>query len=398
MIDISEIEKSIRAEVEAKVKQELEKLDVSNSVANNLKSISQEKVNLLVTDAVNRLVSSGSLSAMINEKIVNDLQGSLEKEIIAKAAGIIARTDLGSIISQKIEEFISSRAMTSSLPDGIIPINSVNLKGLRIAPESITEGKFAKFSSTGIQDSSDRVVLTLNSDEIVMSAPIKTDHMRVTETLSVESIDVRRELKVSGNVIITNEGFTSTINSMIDNKIAAAKTDQSLDILGNALYANGVEILTHNTLGAGVAYSNLRKVGNLVELNVIDNLAVGESLYVSNGRIGINTQNPAGALTVWDEDAELSIKKLKSKTTFIGTSRDCDLVIGTNDIPHIQITKEGKVSVNELTIGNIRISVAEMVPERDGVTGEIVIMSNAMADQPWAYQCMGGKVWTALFR
>ena len=185
---------------------------------------------------------------------------------------------------------------------------------------------------------------------------------------------------------------------MVRDTINADKANSKMDIGGDALYANGKEILRDNALGAGIAYSNLRKVGNLQELNVIGPLTATDTLSVADGRVGINTDDPAGALTVWDEDAELTIRKHKAKTTYVGTTRDCDLVLGTNGNIGLALRRDGTTSINRMELGGLLISVSDSVPEHDGQPGELVIMRTAKEGQPWAYQCMEGKRWAALKR
>jgi len=60
--------------------------------------------------------------------------------------------------------------------------------------------------------------------------------------------------------------------------------------------------------------------------------------------------------------------------------------------------RKGGVEVESINVGGIKMSVANMVPEREGTPGEIVIMQRAVSGQPWAYQCVEGRAWAALLR
>ena len=112
--------------------------------------------------------------------------------------------------------------------------------------------------------------------------------------------------------------------------------------------------------------------------------------------MGINTDAPDLALSIWDEEINLSLGKLKSNTAWIGTSRLQDLAIGVNGIASIMVNKEGLVTVKELRLGRHRISHADQVPGWSGTKGDLVINSDPKSEAPFGWICLGTFRWQPL--
>jgi hypothetical protein len=398
MIDLTEIEQTIKKEVEKKINQELSQVDIGDLLATSLVNMAQDKVNTTVTSMVNGMLRQGTLQQLIEDKIGSELQTKLDEAILARVSGMVSRIDLGTQISEKIEQFVITKMKTLSLPDSIIPINAVNTTAFTISADKITKGLYKDFASTGIEDVAKGVELTVMDGSVIVENNLISNQLSIEDAAEFKgNVNVAGDLRVVGNLVMLNPAFNKQITSIVNDRIAEHNKDSVVDITGSAVYASDKEILTENALGPSVLTSNLRKVGNLTELSVRNNFTVGETLYVADGRIGINTEEPAGALTVWDEEAELTMRKHKSKTTYLGTTRDCDLVLGINGNIVMSLRKEG-IEVESINVGGIKMSVANMVPEREGTPGEIVIMQRAVSGQPWAYQCVEGRSWAALSR
>jgi len=398
MIDLTEIEQTIKKEVEKKINQELSQVDIGDLLATSLVNMAQDKVNATVTSMVNEMLRQGTLQQLIEDKIGSELQTKLDEAILARVSGMVSRIDLGTQISEKIEQFVITKMTTLSLPNSIIPINAVNTSEFTMSANKITKGVFKGFSSTGIEDVAKGVELTVMDGAVIVENNLIADKLSIEDTAEFKgNVNIAGDLRVVGNLVMLNPAFNKQIISIVNDRIAEHNKDNVVNITGSAVYASDKEILTENALGPSVLTSNLRKVGNLTELSVRNNFAVGETLHVADGRIGINTEEPVGALTVWDEEAELTMRKHKSKTTYLGTTRDCELVLGINGKIVMSLRKEG-IEVESINVGGIKMSAANMVPEREGTPGELVIMQRAISGQPWAYQCVEGRSWAALTR
>ena len=399
MIDPKDIENMIRSEIRTKVTEALDMVSVGELAGESIIEIAREKMEVTTNAMLNNLLRDGTLNKLLEEKLLKGLQTKLDDLVASRAAGMVSRVDVGTQISEKIERFVIDAMNNAALPDGLIPLKAVNITGLEISADDIRGGVYKDFNSTGIQDTATELQLTIMDGAVIVEQDLISNKLSVEDSAEVKgSMNVAGDLRLEGNLVLLNPAFSKQIQGMVRDTITADKASSKMDIGADALYANGKEILRDNALGAGVAFSNLRKVGNLQELNVIGPLTATDTLSVADGRVGINTDDPAGVFTVWDEDAELTIRKHKAKTTYVGTTRDCDLVLGTNGNIGLALRRDGTTSINRMELGGLMISVGDGAPERDGQPGELVFMRTAREGQPWAYQCMEGKRWAALKR
>ena len=77
-------------------------------------------------------------------------------------------------------------------------------------------------------------------------------------------------------------------------------------------------LIDNNSLGNSIIESNLRKVGRLTSLSVTGITELADTVYINNGRLGVNTEEPAGVFTAWDEESELTVRKYKNRTMYVG--------------------------------------------------------------------------------
>jgi hypothetical protein len=120
------------------------------------------------------------------------------------------------------------------------------------------------------------------------------------------------------------------------------------------------------------------------------------TLNVVNKRIGINTESPEMALSVWDEEISVVIGKNKAKQAYIGTNRDNGVAIGVNRVPQIELEVDGMTTIKKLRVGLHRISHDVQVPGYSGTRGDIVFNSNPGPSNVFAWVCLGGHRWQDL--
>ena len=397
-LDLGQVQAAIKEQVNKRVQEELLGIDVSQMTDSLLKSIMAEKIDATMNGMINKLLNQGDLLAVLKVKLDKILQDKLDDAVRIRLAGMVSNVDLGTEISKQIAAYVDLRMASSDLPQGLIPADAIDWDGFSISGDMMSGGTMTGFSSTGMQDLASSTELTVMDGMVVVESNLVADQISVNSASEFKSsLNVAGDLRVGGNLVILNPSFNQQVTALINDRLSTER-DRLIDIGSNAILADGKELLTANALGPSIALSNLRKVGNLQDLNVIGEMTAADTLHVIDGMVGINTDAPVGALTIWDEDAELTVRKHKSKTTYIGTTRDCDLVIGTVGNPALAIRRDGTVGVNVLEIGSVGISISDKIPEHQGRQGELVIMSNPKADQPWAYQCLGGNTWAALKR
>ena len=167
--------------------------------------------------------------------------------------------------------------------------------------------------------------------------------------------------------------------------------EKGLDLAQLSL--NGQDIVVGNALSNLITQSNLQKVGQLQELQVTGETLLSQTLYTTSRRVGINTIEPAQALSIWDQEVEIGFGKLSNNTGIIGSSRNQSLVVGTNNKNNITLTPDGGVTVNQLTLGFITMSSASSPPNVDSPKGTVVFNSNPSLGGPLGWVSLGNATW-----
>lgn len=395
MIDTQEIEKQIKDNIKSKVDSVVKDDQILLQVSRMIDSVIAERVNSIITQFLNNLLQKGKIKQDLETKYQDKLYAVLEKESRSFANQTVGAMDLPNMVSKNVYQILDSKIKTSNLPEKFINHKIINWDGYKISADNISEGTIENFSSSGIQDVSSNIELTIADNVVVVENSFVTRNAEVKENLFAPNM-ITNTLKVNDQLILSeqiNKQFISLIRDTFTNEISKRK----IDIAQTPLYLNDKEVLTENSLGTAIIHSNLRKLGRLTELNVSGYASFNDTLLVTDsGKIGINTSEPEGALTIWDDDSELTIKRLKKKNIFIGTLRDTDLSIGSHGDVKISLRKDGTVEINQLEISGLKISVSSQVPTRTGKPGEIVIMSSPTEDEPWAYRCLGNDKWKAI--
>lgn len=397
MIDVQEITNMLKTEIKSRVDAEFDNANVINLMSQQFLSASDEKIGATVNNMLNNMIRDGKLMDLVESNLRKGLQEKLDEEVARRASSLLSSMDIGSLINSKLNEFMDTRIRTFKLPNASIPLEALDLTNLTLPANKISPGVFKNFTSSGIEDIANDVQLTVMNDMVIVENKLIAKDISVADRATINNLDVE-ELRVSKKIVIHDSSFSQGIQTLINDAIARDKENSRIDIGGDSIYSNGNSILNGSALGPGVVTSNLRKVGRLQDLSIVNDLSVGETLVARNNKVGINTEEPAGALTVWDEEAEFTVRKHSSRTTYVGTTRDCDLVIGANGKVVATFRKDGTIGTNKLEIGTVKISVSDQQPQYEGTPGELVIISRAVADQPWAYQCIEGQKWAALKR
>ena len=104
---------------------------------------------------------------------------------------------------------------------------------------------------------------------------------------------------------------------------------------------------------------------------------------------------PGSALTVWDQEAEVSIGKHEANTSFIGTTRNQNLNIVTNNKTPIGIAKNGTVSIDKIRLLGRDIGESDNLPGHKGAHGDIYLNKNVQQGTPIGWVCIEGTKWSA---
>ena len=323
-----------------------------------------------------------------------DINEEIRKVLLNKIDGIIRNIDIGSILLERIDEYVESRATSGKLQRGMIDHNRIDWSNYSLSAERIGSGTIHDFTSDGIEDHASEINLTVLDGQVVIENETVTKHLTVVNTATVKTLSVGK-LIVNDGITIHDGNFSEQIKGLIDSRISQRASEDDWDTNGKPLQSNRKVLINDNALGSSIVESNLRKLGRLTNLSVTGVTELAETVYIDNGRLGINTEEPAGVFTAWDEESEISIRKYKNRTMYIGSTRDSEMVLGVNGDAVVAIRKHG-IETNSVKIGNITIKTANREPSHRGSPGDLVINEATAAGQPWAWRCAGDDKWLPL--
>jgi hypothetical protein len=159
----------------------------------------------------------------------------------------------------------------------------------------------------------------------------------------------------------------------------------------------GNKLIDGNQLSLAVTESSLQSVGVLKTLDVRGETHINNNtLNVLNRRLGVNTESPEMALSVWDEEVSVVVGKNKANEAYIGTNRAQGVAIGVNRVPQIEINADGLTRIKQLQVGLHRISHATQVPGWSGTRGDMVFNASPGPDRVFAWVCLGAYNWQVL--
>lgn len=321
-------------------------------------------INDSTQDLIKQAISELTLDPVWLEKIETIVDQHATQRVLAS----LSNTDIRPIIKKSIEE----------------TVNNLNTSVFK-----------------GIQSNSESVELTVLDTHVVVENNFTAKDISAVNSLTV------KDLVVKGSINTDNYAWQELANNVgtkafekLDAKwkeslvkqVKEAITDQGIDF--DKVKISGELLVDSGKLAHTITGSNLQSVGTLTKLTVTGETTLNETLSVTKRRVGINTQDPDMALSVWDEEVTISAGKFKSQTGFIGTTRKQALTIGVNKTPAIEINDVGLTSIKQLQVGIHRVSHGIEVPNYSGTKGDIVFNANPTVENPvFAWQCLGGFKW-----
>jgi len=323
-----------------------------------------QSVNNSTQDLIKQAIAELTLDPVWLEKIETVINQHTTRRVLAS----LSSTDIRPIIKQSIDDSVAS-------------LNATIFKG--------------------IQTNSESVELTVLDDHVVVENNFTAKDISAVNSLTVKDLVVKGSINTDNyawqelaNTVGTKafEKLDAKWKESLVKQVKEAITEQGIDF--NKVKIGGELLVDSGKLAGTIAESNLRSVGVLSKLTVAGETNLAETMSVAKRRVGINTQEPDMALSLWDEEVTISAGKFKSQTGFIGTTRKQALSIGVNKTPAIEINDVGVTAIKQLQVGIHRVSHGNEVPNYSGTKGDIVFNANPTVDNPvFAWQCLGGFKW-----
>lgn len=349
------------------------------------------------------MIEASTLATVIERQIRDAVDQSIEGYVETT----IAQLTLDPAWVEKIENLINQN-FARKFNERISTMDFNALVGTHIdAGFARYSDKLVKqFKTLGVSDIATDVELEIcdklvRARNLIVANEVSVDQdVKVRGTLDINNLCVRGSINTDNrswdelSTVIqrkVQEGLGDEWKRTLVKQVLDLATTQGINFADVKI--DGTTLVSGNTLSAKITESNLEKTGTLRELVVSGNTKLNETLNVNRRRVGINTQDPEMALSIWDEEISIIAGKIAPQRGFIGTSRMTPLSIGVNRTAAIDIDTDGLVSVKKLRIGQHRIAHEPQVPGYSGTRGDVVFNSDPKPGSAFAWICLGGYKW-----
>ena len=286
---------------------------------------------------------------------------------------------------------------------GSIDINTIICQRVDENMQKIRQEFITDFSSTGIDDQATACQLTIMDDTTVVENRLTTADLTVVNGARIN------DLAVTGSINTDNPVWTTLADNISNTtleKLSEKWRTELVQQVAEQIRKKGIDfdsvtiggdyVIAGNRLSKAITESSLQSVGVLNQLSVAGEAHINNTLSVVKSRIGVNTDSPESALSVWDEEVSVIVGKHKAKHAYIGTARDQTLSLGVNRTPYLDIDNTGLTTVKKLQVGVHKFSHATQVPGWLGTKGDVVFNANPGPDRVFAWICTGSYNWQVI--
>lgn len=405
---------------------------IVQSIIDQLTAQVQQQAAQAIQNTINEVVASIDSTTLLSDLLSQKLDNTIAQLHINKASIESAILDKVSTITDTLSATVQSQAVSIAtqainaqvgqfdfpalcqatlvsaisnqnlqFPPASIPTTALDLTNFKMSGNGIEGGIIKQFGSTGIDDKASSCQLTIMDSVTVVENNLLTRDLTVKGTTTIEG-----DLNVTGTVVETSPMYVSLVNSVTNN--VRTSLDQVVfasyaDMVTNQIRTNGLDlsrvtmagrdIINGDAIGNFITQSNLQKVGQLTELQVQGEAFLSGTLYSTNQRVGINTIEPSSALTVWDQEVEVTVGKQISNTGVIETPRNQALVLSSNGKNNVTLTPDGATTINKLNMGTMSFSAADAPPMDNQPRGTVIFNSNPNLGGPLGWVSLGNATW-----
>jgi len=357
---------------------------------------------------------SDSFSKSLSNTFLTMLEEKITEEVIFAISQELQKIDLLQTIkyhiSEKVQPLLKDAILqsiqnqikgTPNFGHGTISGAAIDLTTFFISGDNVKGGVHKNFQSVGIQDSAKSCQLTILDNGVVVENKIIATELEIKGPVTIDGDIIIKgqttadtpffkqitEYAISAvTKTITPEFFNAYRNEMFD------KIEQE-GLHVKELTVNGKEIVSGNRLGMFVTESNLQTVGELRQLQVKGETLLYNTVYVGNKRVGINTLEPSSALTIWDEEVEISIGKRRQDVAIISAPRKQSLVLSSGNKDNIVLDSDGGTLIKKLTVGKVEISSSATMPTEKAKKGTLVFNESPEIGQSVGWISLDGNRW-----
>ena len=411
---IKDVQSKIAIQVQADVAAELLKIDIPQLVR-ELAVKSSESFSKSLQSQIAVEVKNKSAKCDISQTIkqtaaeqtviaVDKLKEQISKQASADIAYKLAQIDIKQQVRDYVTQTLAGLIKECNFPTGSIPESAVNLENFTISGDKIVGGIIKRFESTGIQDDATSCQVTILDEATV-----------IENKLIVQDAEIKGNLVIDGDLILRGEIPTDSpfYKDLVEHSAGLLKLSmdgqfflQYADKVFDRIKADGIdlskltiggnEILKGNKLGYFITDTNIQKLGELRSLTVNGETNLTNTVFVRNKRVGINTEEPSGVLSIWDEECEVIWRKLRQNESCFGSIRNQRVILSSFDKTNLILEIDGSVTIDKLNIGAagiVQVSSSATIPKHDAKKGTILFNENPEVGQPVGWVSLGGAKW-----
>jgi len=417
------IEQQIKTVVEEKIQNILSQTEWIDNLEQRIINYAQDRIvsrfaNIstvpdlvdTVQGSVKQLFDQGHVPGLENYVDSDKITQTIDNGIQALVNAAIDNLVVDPAWQNKIENSVN-QLMTVRLGDRLsaIDLNSLIVSHIDSGIDRWQDRLKKNFSTAGIVDQATAHQLTVMDGVVVVESDFVSDGAEIQQDIKVHGSTITKNLVVTGSINVDNQSWIALSDHISEKTIAKVTEEWRKQLIDEiveisktsgidfaAVTINGQALVDGNSLSSNVTESNLETVGQLKSLHVRGTAIMNNTMHVHNKRIGINTDSPEMALSVWDEEIALIAGKLSKQQAYLGTARLQNLAIGVNRTPQIEIDTDGLTTIKQLRVGRHRIGHDTDVPGYSGTRGDIVFNSNPTPGSPFAWTCLGAFQWKPL--
>ena len=332
---------------------------------------------------------------------ISAAQENTQNLVEEKVRESLADVDFQKAITDSMSILVADKLAAMEFPPNSINVDAIKLSDLHISGSQVNGGIIENFSSTGIDDRASQVALTILDESTVVENNLLTKDLTVQGSMTING-----DFVVNGQVPTDTEFFRTLVSQssaqtigLMDQNLFDSYNRQIFDTIKNdgldlsKIKLNGSDVVRDNSLGITIINSNLQTLGELKELKVSGESIMAQTLYVTPKRVGINTIEPSAALSVWDDEIEITAKKKSRDVGFIGTPRQQKIIVGANNKDNLVCHEDGSVQVDQLKIGPFKFTSSSTPPNYVSERCHVVWNSNPNPGGPLGWICLGSSNW-----
>jgi phage baseplate assembly protein gpV len=402
---VNDLKASMQKELKDQVSAEVVKTLATTELTSIITSLITKQIQARV-DKFDFVKTSDLELQKVVQTLTNQINKSLADSANAQISNFIkqklSHVDIQGSIQEVIKASLSNTLTADSFPDGSISHTSINFDGLKITGDHITGGIITNFGSTGIEDRATFVQLTLMDHASAFEGPLYAPDLTVKGNVTVDgTLIVNGDVATNTPVFVklvdqTSQAVRANLNTELfagfSETIFGLIREDGLDL--NKITQGGKEVVNGNRLGYHIVDTNIQRVGVLNDLQTSGENLFVDTLYVTNTRVGINTNEPSAVLAIWDEEVEIVVSKRRQDVGYINAPRNQKLILGSNGKENLIVNPDGSVDVDVLNIGTVSMSSDNKVPNYNGTAGQIVWNSAPAPGAAIGWVCLGATQWS----